>query len=280
MISYVQLGFTERSCVLSMCAFGSIGVMLSSLEYLTETATFRQSGLLAWDICRLGRRGSCSGRSAALLDALFSGQRFSALLLLRLLLAFALCVCAATTWVAITCSLAILLLSLLINLRHTFGRDGSDQMLVIVFAGLAMYFCLTERFRIYALLFVALEVTLSYLVAGYVKLISPIWRRGDAIIGVLGTRCYGAPRELRAAVRRLLPSSSRIVCWSVILFECAFPALWFAPRPVAIVLLVAGVAFHAGVAVLMGLNVFFWAFLATYPAVWFCYATLSPLARM
>jgi len=30
----------------------------------------------------------------------------------------------------------------------------------------------------------------------------------------------------------------------------------------------AGVGFHLGTAVFMGLNVFPWAFLATYPAVW------------
>lgn len=266
--------------MLIMCTLGGLAIMLNSLEYLGDSATFRQAGLLDWDICKLGRRGSCSGILGRLLDGLFSGQRFRAVLFLRMLVAAVLCVFAAKTWIAMACCIVILLLSLTINLRHAFGRDGSDQMLVIVFSGLSMYFVLTERFRIYALLFVALEVTLSYVVSGYAKLVSPIWRQGEAIIGVLGTRCYGAPRELRAPVARYLPCISKAMCWFVILFECAFPALWFAPKPVVVVLLLMGVSFHAGVAVLMGLNVFFWSFLATYPAVWFCYLSLSPAARI
>ncbi len=253
--------------------------MLNSLEYIAESATFRQAGLLNWSICRLSNKVTCSGRLGRLLNRLFLGRGFWAVLLLRILAAAALCVFTEITWVAKTCSIAILLLLLIVNLRHVFGRDGSDQMLVIVFSGLSAYFVVAERFRIYALLFVALEVTLSYVVAGYAKFVSPVWRRGDAIIGVLGTRCYGVPRKFRVVASHYLPSISKAMCWSVILFECAFPLLWFAPKPIAILLLFSGVIFHAGVAVLMGLNVFFWAFLATYPAVLFCYLTLCPGSR-
>ena len=38
-----------------------------------------------------------------------------------------------------------------------------------------------------------------------------------------------------------------------------------------------GLAFHAGCAVLMGLNCFFWSFVATYPAIILTSTRLGPL---
>jgi hypothetical protein len=43
-----------------------------------------------------------------------------------------------------------------------------------------------------------------------------------------------------------------------------------APRPLAILLLLSGIAFHVTAAIAMGLNTFLWSFLATYPALVYC----------
>ena len=66
----------------------------------------------------------------------------------------------------------------------------------------------------------------------------------------------------------------------VIVFECGFAAIWFVPRPVAISFLICGAAFHLSVALLMGLNVFLWAFLSTYPAIWHCCVNPGPRALL
>ena len=63
------------------------------------------------------------------------------------------------------------------------------------------------------------------------------------------------------------PAVSRAICWQVILFECLSPFLILAGVPGAIVMMVVGMGFHIGVAVVMGLNNFVWAFGACYPAV-------------
>ena len=58
--------------------------------------------------------------------------------------------------------------------------------------------------------------------------------------------------------------------WFVIAFEVTFPlALVLGPTGVAVYAAV-GALFHVSNAVLMGLNTFVWAFVATYPAVLFC----------
>jgi hypothetical protein len=55
--------------------------------------------------------------------------------------------------------------------------------------------------------------------------------------------------------------------WLVMLFEVIFPIVFVAPAPIVAVLLMVGLAFHLGCAVLMGLNSFVWAFPATYLCV-------------
>jgi hypothetical protein len=65
------------------------------------------------------------------------------------------------------------------------------------------------------------------------------------------------------------PTVSRFVCWSVIGFECSAPLLILAGTPGAVAIIACGLVFHASIAMLMGLNVFLWAFAATYPALLF-----------
>jgi hypothetical protein len=60
-----------------------------------------------------------------------------------------------------------------------------------------------------------------------------------------------------------------MAAWSVIIVECAFPLVVIAPFPLMVVLLSLGMLFHLLCAVIMGLNSFLWAFVATYPALVF-----------
>ena len=64
------------------------------------------------------------------------------------------------------------------------------------------------------------------------------------------------------------PSLDRLLCWTVIGWEIAFPIVFVAPQPVLVAFLTAGVIFHVSCALLMGLNRFVWAFCGCYPAVW------------
>jgi hypothetical protein len=60
----------------------------------------------------------------------------------------------------------------------------------------------------------------------------------------------------------------------VIVFECTFPLAILSPR-LALVFFGAGIAFHVGIAAVMGLNNFVWPFIATYPAVYIASNDLS-----
>jgi hypothetical protein len=115
--------------------------------------------------------------------------------------------------------------------------------------------------------FIALQSVFSYLAAGVAKAVSSQWRSGECVLPILRTTAYGQRK-----VASILAGSEhfpRLAGWATIIFELSFPTVLFGFRPAVLGLLIAGVMFHAANAVLMGLNCFFWAFLAAYPAILF-----------
>ena len=85
------------------------------------------------------------------------------------------------------------------------------------------------------------------------------------MLGVMNTRSYGGPLLARAVGRRR--GVSRGLCWATIAFECFMPFLVFLGHGPCLVFIAVGIAFHAGIAMTMGLNIFFWSFVSTYPAL-------------
>jgi hypothetical protein len=95
-----------------------------------------------------------------------------------------------------------------------------------------------------------------------------VWRSGEAVRRILGTRSYGSSRTAAFVSGRA--GACAVLSWFLMLFECTFPlALAFGETGFA-VFAVLGILFHISNATFMGLNTFFWAFVATYPAILFC----------
>jgi len=65
----------------------------------------------------------------------------------------------------------------------------------------------------------------------------------------------------------LRPGLSKALCWGTIAFECSFILAFIAEPKLLTALLLGGALFHASAALFMGLNGFFFAFVATYPAI-------------
>lgn len=150
--------------------------------------------------------------------------------------------------------------------RLRFAIDGSDQMTLIV---LAAAFCgqldPTGVAGWAAVSFLAAEVCLAYWVSGSFKLYSPIWRSGRALSWIARTKAYGH-RSFSSLINRY-PFAAQASAYAIITFECGFVVSVISPRPILVVFLVGGVLFHIACSLIMGLNRFLWAFVATYPAV-------------
>jgi hypothetical protein len=108
------------------------------------------------------------------------------------------------------------------------------------------------------------QLTLSYFISGWVKIVNPDWRAGIALQQVFRFSAYPVSEGLRRWADR--PQVLRIMSWAVMLFELAFPLTLVSQASLAAGLTVAAL-FHLANACLFGLNRFFWTWVATYPAI-------------
>lgn len=244
----------------------AISVAISAAEYLSIRTQFAGTGIFAADIQMLNwTRGPkfliAFGRIVFSYSFIITCQAVRLGLGVLLLL-------------PLDMRLHSVILALLFLLQlHSFyfsavGNDGSDQMVMVVVSALAVAYA----FRMngpcagVALLFIVAQALLAYATSGIAKLISPMWRSGEALKLILNTACYGSPKVTKWVTR--MPSLSFFGSWVVILFECAMPFVVVAPRNAMIGMLVISLLFHLGCAITMGLNCFLWAFASPLPLIY------------
>ncbi|MGW2661987.1 HTTM domain-containing protein [Nocardia tengchongensis] len=263
--------FASSDVLYLSAAIGSVAVIIGSLERLATPQLLADGALAGWRV---------SSTSIPLLTRRsFQGSVGRLLVYPRVLGLVAACVACAVllvlrpSWPVNAVAAGVIATTyILLSMRSRFGGDGADQMTIVVFASLALAFGIgQERGEVIVLWFLAAQVCLAYFTAGVAKLVSPVWRSGAALPEILATRAYGHPRAAKILARHRLVAAA--MCWSVILLECSFPLALLGIRPLTYLLVISGALLHIGTAILMRLNTFLWAFLATYPAVIFCATT-------
>ena len=241
-------------------------LLLSSLENLAAQADWAEGGLLHWRVARLARgsrKVHLNRATRALLDRL--GELPFRLLLVVQFVATATVLWRPTLTAVLASALAIHILCMK---RHYLSNDGSDDASVAI-----LLVVLVSRIgrggdvQLATALVIAAEACLAYFVSGISKLQSDVWRNGDALARILRTRIFGA--SWAATLIGRAPRLARLNCRLIVLWEFSFVLVLFVPLQVALAIVGIGVLFHAGCAVLMGLNTFVWSFAATYPAVIF-----------
>jgi hypothetical protein len=149
--------------------------------------------------------------------------------------------------------IAVLLLTtwaIAIRWRGTFN-GGSDTMIFHILAAwlVSATFPSTEKICIS---YVAIQMILSYFVAGMAKLLNRDWRTGKALNVFLERVGYTLPLQI-----------CFILGWGLVTFEVLSPLALVTPATfVAMALL-----FHIANVYIFGLNHFFFAWLAGYPAL-------------
>ncbi len=246
----------------------AVGTCISGVELLARVRLFDEDSLLSWSVLSLRYRWSASGLVSNVLAFLFRQPVFITLLAVKVLLALTLMSgldCIPRVWL----SAGSFTLCLMQSLRMPYGQDGADQMYMIVYGAIGLAdFAGIDSVAFYAVWFIAIQTSLAYLAAGLSKLIAPEWRSGVSLTGILGTLIYGRPKL--ASVFAMQPRVSQALSRCVICWECLFWSALVLPRPMLPLMLFGGLVFHATAAVTMGLNSFFWAFVATYPAIYYC----------
>ncbi len=239
-------------------------MIVSSLERLAAAEIYDEGGILSWRILRTGSLLCAIPKLGSLADTVFGLRGSMALNIIRVVSAILLF---APGWWNTYALLVAACCGAVLMYRERVGTDGSDQMLNIVAISLIPWYALPEGAvgRLIGVYFLVGQSVLSYLTAGIAKALSAYWRQGDCAWRVLNTATFGHPRA--SAILRMHPRVSLILTWAMISFECAFVLVLFAPNSLMWAILAAGIVFHGANAVLMGLNVFPWAFGATYPLI-------------
>ncbi len=202
------------------------------------------------------------------LDRLFEGRGYAALLWLRLLLAVLLMLGEFGLLEAGLLFASSVLL--LFRWRGAFN-GGSDFMTLVAVSGVLLAQVI-GRFTDPAfgwragLWYVTVYVVSSYFVSGWVKLLRPEWRSGRAMTIFLDAAVYG-PLPAQSLYRH--PRVAQLCSWAFTVWEGCFPLALLDVR-VAWVMCIIAPVFHFLVFWFFGLNRFFWAWLATYPAVLYC----------
>ncbi len=180
----------------------------------------------------------------------------------RLFLSVLLLIGLQTQWV----SLAIVINTLFILNRFQGPYNGgSDRMGHLIICCLCLvHFIPTVQWQEYIFGYLALQLILSYFIAGWVKIMNPEWRNGRALQDVFSFSAYPTSESLRELANK--PKLLWVASWSVILFEIAFP-LTLINQPALMIGLIIAAIFHFANACLFGFNRFFWVWLAAYPSI-------------
>jgi len=144
-------------------------------------------------------------------------------------------------------------------------NGGSDAMTMATLVSLA--FSLVELKTPIGFYLLAFHCTLSYFTAGIVKLKNKSWRSGSALQVFLTHSNYPVPAKVqKLAKQKIFISISSLL---VIFFECTFPLVWLFPKFTGLYIILA-IFFHIINYFCLGLNRFVFAWLASYPALFFC----------
>ncbi len=192
-----------------------------------------------------------------------SGQRFVSLLVARLGL-----IVAAALAPQASLFLALFATQLLITMRFRGPvNGGSDYVttLALALVWIEHSFPNSKPIQEACLLYLGIQIALSYFISGLSKVFASEWRSGRALSIFLNSSKYQVPA---AWLKRAQNQSAmlRLGSFAVLSFELSFPVALLHPN-LCLLWMSAGVFFHWMNFRIFGLNRFFWIWLACYPAL-------------
>lgn len=265
--SYITAEFFLHACV----ALAAVGLVLTSLQLQFSRVATSDVGLMPWPIIRLRFR-----RSRFRLVRWMGSLPFPESILYRVLLLHS----TTALWLLYT-SLAnhsliaplgcLVFLNITIAVRLPYGANQADSLLrIIVVAALLGESLPSSHGQEAALMFICGQSLLAYFSSGVWKLRHTGWYDGSYVRELFATRMFGT--SYLAEILKRSPGISTSIGIGVVICEVCCPLIVVLPENAMIVALLLGVTFHFIAAIIMGLNTFLWAFLATYPAIVFCHA--------
>lgn len=230
----------------------SIGLFISTMEYIKKIQIFSATGLLSWNVMQLRWEKKDYNSFFSPLFKLFNEKGLAVIFALRCVIIIGLIFFPLEStygWILV----GLLGCSLLASSMITFyGSDGSDQMNMLIIITLFLcHFPLGSGSRLatIGLWFIGLQTCLSYTVAGIAKLASAEWRASTAIKDVFSTKTYGS--QWAALLMKKYPGLNVFLCWNVMIMETLFPLCLILPFNYALVFIIWGFLFHLFTAIII-----------------------------
>lgn len=247
----------------------SISIVIQTIELLLLRKQFSDDGIWQWRIVR-GDFQNLPALVRIFLDFTLRMPNFVVVLWLRLFAAIAF-----PFFASLVLAIVLLLTTLLISVRWRGAfNGGSDSMTLVVLTGLLIATTATSSIEpvLAGIIYIAIQSVLSYFIAGVSKLKFRHWRDGSVLVRFLDAGSYRVPPSLRNVLQT--PTAAVSCCWAILIFELLFPFALLDWR-ICLAFLCAGTLFHLGNNLVFGLNRFFFAWLATYPAIFWCSVALG-----
>ena len=238
-------------------------LLVQNIEYLLLRSSFSKQGAWSWDLVRRDFSGSAFFQR--ILDFMFGDSVFLALLFLHFVLGLSLFFSTSLGVIGF-----LFLMTFLISLRFRGAFNGgadSLTLLTLLCLFISRFFESSPMIAKGALLYLSLQVLLSYFFSGLMKLKNPKWRNGQALTAILNSNYYSVPTGFCA--QKINVSSMKLLSQLILVFELIFPLL-FLNSTTSLLAFAAAILFHLINIYLFGLNRFFYAWLAAYPALWYC----------
>jgi hypothetical protein len=259
-----ELIHNPRLVLQLIAAFTSIAVLVTDLEWLYLHKHFKNNGLFSWVVRRYRVKTFFSGVVVNLSDQVFKYPNIIYFFLLRVVLAIVLIFLWNTAILAYLC-LAIVVTSSMLSIRGNEGTTGAESMSILSLGAVGLtLLSSTGHLYQFGILFIALQLILSYSTSGWMRILQPTWRDGTDLLSVLRQHTYGN-RTVWLILSKTKPLTA-FISTSVLVFECSSIIVPLLPMPFVVIFIVSGFIFHLVNAIVIGLNSFFWAFVPTYLA--------------
>lgn len=262
--------FSDSQTVLRLvCTLGALSVIRESVEYLSTERQFRADGMFSWDI--VSRRfAGLQGQSAAkwLLTPLFGHRGMMVVIGVRVVAAAILAATTGRVPYRMLPILCLFLTGMYLNVRMQ-KTSGADAISRITFGVLAIAELDSHEpvLREVALWAIAIQSVTAYCANGWKKLPFAAWRSGVALQLIARDELFD--RSNLAEWLETHPAVCRLVTWNTLAVECLFPCALLLGSTGCCLFLLWGILFHTLNALVLRVSLFFWSFVATYPAILF-----------
>jgi hypothetical protein len=251
----------------------SIALVFQTIEMLSLRKIYSETGIWSWSILQSEFQGLpkiCHW----FFDKIFAEKPFRFLLFFQLFAAFSLPILPQAFP-----SFFLLASVFLVNLRWRGSfNGGSDAMTFLVLLTICLgRIAPQDSLLLYAgFWYLGIQCALSYLIAASVKLQNQDWWTGKALSRILQLSAYPIPTAVRKISHSIM--FAQILSLLLVAFECSALLALLLPQ-YCVFFMPLGLIFHLANVYIFGLNRFFFAWLASYPALYFTSVSFSFLFR-